>query len=175
VSADGIANRGQASAAILLRAQGNLMEVGTLKVLMTIPITQPEFSFHYSGSLSAMDLTRLDAFLDIAELTRIKSGSAQEASFDIDVIAGQASGHVRAIYKDLEIAFLDKRIGSEKGIENRVASLLANALKIRKSNLPGASGTTRDGEVNYTRKPDDEFQQFAWFALRTGVLDIISH
>jgi hypothetical protein len=29
--------------------------------------------------------------------------------------------------------------------------------------------------VNYTRKPDLEFLQFAWFALRTGVMDIISH
>jgi hypothetical protein len=33
----------------------------------------------------------------------------------------------------------------------------------------------KEGEVNYTRRPDDEFQQFAWFALRTGVLDVISH
>jgi len=32
----------------------------------------------------------------------------------------------------------------------------------------------KEGEVNYTRRPDDEFQQFAWFALRTGVLDVIS-
>jgi hypothetical protein len=33
----------------------------------------------------------------------------------------------------------------------------------------------KEGEVNYARRPDEEFQQFAWFALRTGVLDIISH
>ena len=66
LSAEGIANRGQASAAILLRAQGNFMEAATLKVLMSIPITPQNFSLHYSGSLSAMDLTRLDAFLDTA-------------------------------------------------------------------------------------------------------------
>jgi hypothetical protein len=171
----GIANRGEPPAAIQLRGQGDLMNAGTMKVLMTIPITSSNFSLHYSGSLSAMDLTRLDAFLDIAEHTRIKSGSAQEADFEIDVTAGQARGRVRAIYGNLEIAVLGKLTGSEKGLENRVASFLANLLKIRNANAPDASGSMKEGKVNYTRRPDEEFQQFAWFALRTGVLDVISH
>jgi hypothetical protein len=171
---EGIANRGEANAAIQLRGQGDLMNAGTMKVLMTIPIQPPDFSLHYSGSLSAMDLTRLDAFLEIAEHIRIKSGSAQEASFEIDVTAGQARGRVRAIYGNLEMAVLDKQSGTEKGFDNRVASFLMNELKFRNSNAPDASGSMKEGEVNYTRRPNDEFQQFAWFALRTGVLDVIS-
>ena len=151
------------------------MNAGTMKVLMSIPIKPPDFSLHYSGSLSAMDLTRLDAFLDLAEHTRIKSGSAQEATFEIDVTAGQAHGRVHAIYRDLEIAVLDKHTGSEKGLADRVASLFANLLKVRNANAPDASGSVKEGEVDYTRRPDDEFLQFAWFALRTGVLDVISH
>jgi hypothetical protein len=171
---EGIANRGEAAAAIQLRGQGDLMDAGTMKVLMTIPIRPSNFSLHYSGSLSAMDLTRLDAFLEIAEHIRIKSGSAQEASYEIDVTNGQARGQVRAIYRDLEMAVLDKKTGTEKGLDNRVASFLENVLKIRNSNAPDASGSMKEGVVNYTRRPDDEFQQFAWFALRTGVMDVIS-
>jgi hypothetical protein len=171
---EGIANRGEATAAIQLRGQGDLMNAGTMKMLMTIPIRPPDFSLHYSGSLSAMDLTRLDAFLAIAEHTRIKSGSAQEASFEIDVTDGQARGRVRAIYRDFEMAVLDKQSGTEKGIDNRVASFLMNELKFRNSNAPDASGSMKEGKVNYTRRPGDEFQQFAWFALRTGILDVIS-
>lgn len=174
VSAEGIANRCEAPAAILLRAQGDLMGAGTIKVLMTIPVASPDFSLHYSGSLSAMDLTRLDAFLDIAEHTRIKSGSAQEAAFEIAVTAGQARGRVRAIYKDLEIAVLDKQTGTEKGLDNRVASFLANVLKIRNANAPDANGAMKEGNVNYTRRPEDGFLQCVWFALRTGVLDVVS-
>jgi hypothetical protein len=175
MSVEGIANRGEASTAILLRAQGDLMDAGTLKVLISIPITPPDFSLHYSGSLSAMDLTRLGAFLDIAERTRIKSGSAQEVAFEIDVTGGQAHGRVRAIYENLEIAFLDEQTGTEKGFDNRVASFLANLLKIRNSNAPDASGSMKEGEVNYTRRPENEFLQFVWFSLRSGVLDVISH
>jgi hypothetical protein len=175
MSVEGITNRGDASAVILLRAQGDFMNAGVLKVLMTIPVTSPDFSFHYSGSLSAMDLTRLDAFLDIAEHTRIKSGSAKEAAFEIDVSAGQARGRVRAIYKDLKLAFLDKQTGTEKGFDNRAASFLANVFAIRNSNAPDESGSMKEGEVNYTRRPADQFLQFVWFALRSGVLDVISH
>jgi hypothetical protein len=171
---EGIANRAEATAAILLRAQGDFMNAGVLKVLMTIPITPPDFSFHYSGSLSAMDLTRLNTFLEIAERTRIKSGNAQEAAFDINVVDGQARGHMRGIYENLEIAVLDKQTDTKKGLSNRVASFLANAFKIRNSNAPDASGSMKEGEVNYTRRPQDEFLQVAWFALRTGVLDVIS-
>jgi hypothetical protein len=175
LSVKGIANRGEPTAFILLRGQGDLMDAGTLKVVMSIPITPPSFALHYSGSLSAMDLTRLDAFLDIAEHTRIKSGSVEEATFEIEVTAGQARGRVRATYRDLEIAVLDKQTGNDKGLATRVTSFLANVLKIRNANPPKGSGSWKEGAVNYTRRPDEQFQQFAWFALRTGVLDIISH
>jgi hypothetical protein len=173
LSADGIANRGDTSAAILVRAQGRLMDAATLKVVMSIAIAPKDFSLHYTGSLGAMDLTTLDAFLDTAEHIRIKSGAAQEAAFEVDVVAGQAHGHVLAIYTNLQIALLDSQSGSEKGFENYFASFLANMLKIRNSNVPGAPGSMKEGEINYARKPEDVFQQYAWFALRSGVLDVI--
>ena len=88
--------------------------------------------------------------------------------------AGQARGWVRGIYRDLDIAVLDKQTDTEKGLENRIASFLENLLKIRKSNAPDASGSMKEGQVTYTRRPADEFLQFAWFALRSGALDVVS-
>ena len=175
ISVENIATRGKAPAAILLRAQGNLMNAGLLKVLMTIPVASPDFSLRYSGTLGAMDLTRLDAFLDIAEHLRIKSGSVQELTFEIDVSTGHARGRVRAVYKDFKVAVLDKQTGAEKGLDNRFASFLMNVFKIRNSKTRNASGAMGEGKVNYTRKPDDGFMQFVWFALRSGVLDVINH
>jgi hypothetical protein len=175
LSVEGIANRGEAAAPIRLSGQGDLMNAATMKVLMAMPITPTNFSFHYSGSLRTMDLTRLDAFLEIAEHARVRSGSAEEAAFDIEVTSGHARGRVWATYSDFAIAILNKQTGDEKASANRIASFFANALKFRSANAPEGSASRKEGEVNYTRKPDDEFQQFAWFALRTGVLDIISH
>jgi hypothetical protein len=175
LSVDGIANRGEATAAVQLRGQGDLMNAATLKVVMSIPITPPDFTLHYSGSLSAMDLTRLNAFLELSEQVRIQSGSAQEATFEIEVHAGQAIGRVRAIYDDLKVTVLDQQTGTKEGFDNRVASFLANLLKVRTSNAPDALGSMKQGQVNYTRTPENTFLEFVWFALRSGVMDVISH
>ncbi len=175
LSAEGIANRGGAANTIQVQGEGRLMNSGVMRVAMAIPLNQPEFSLRYSGSLAGMDLRRLDAFLDIAESTRIKSGLAEGAAFDIAVTNGHARGRVQAIYQDLEIALLNKETGAEKGFSSRVTSFFMNLIKIRKANLPGMAGGLKEGQVDYGRKPDDEFMQFVWFALRTGVLDVITH
>ena len=171
LSANGIANRGDPAAAILVQAQGNLMDAGTLKIQMSIPITPPTFSLHYSGSLSAMDLTRLGPFLDITTHVRIASGNVQAAAFEIDVIAGQARGQVTAVYGDLKIAVLNKETGTPKAL----ASFLANVLKVRNANSPNVAYPMKRGKVSYTRNPQDEFLEFAWLGMRSGVLDVISH
>ncbi len=173
LSVEGIDNRGDASAAVQVRGQGSLMNAGTLNVLISIPMGSP-FSVHYSGSLGAMDLARLNAFLDISDHTRIKSGRAEEATFKVDVTGDRARGHVRATYRDLAIAVLDKKNGTEKGFDNRFASFFANLLKIRNSNVPRSSGSRKEGKIEYTKKPEDTFPQLVWYALRTGVVDIIS-
>jgi hypothetical protein len=175
LSVAGIANQGAATATIELQGQGDLMSAGTLKVVMSIPITPSDFTLRYSGSLSAMDLTRLDAFLELAEHIRIQSGTVQEAAFEIEVNAGQAIGRVRAIYDDLKITVLDQQTGTKQGFDNRVASFLANVLKVRTANAPDALGSMNQGDVNYLRAPEETFLEFVWFALRSGVMDVISH
>jgi hypothetical protein len=173
ISAKGLVSRAPPGTAMSIQAEGNLMNAGTMKVAMSLPVVSPDFSLTYSGSLSAMDMTHLNAFLEIAERIRITSCQAKGATFEVRVKAGHATGSVQSIYRDLEIAFLDKDTGSEKGVLNRAESFLANTFKIRNANLPDRSGAVRIGKVNYERKPDDTFIKFIWFALRSGVLDSI--
>jgi hypothetical protein len=173
ISAKGLISQAPPGTAMSIQAQGNLMNAGTLKVAMSLPVVSPDFSLSYSGSLSAMDITRLNAFLEIAENFRITSCRAESATFDIQVKAGRATGNVYPIYRDLNIAFLNQETGSEKGLLNRTESVLANTFKIRNASLPDTSGKVRAGKVNYERKPGDTFLQFIWFALRSGVLDSI--
>ena len=63
----------------------------------------------------------------------------------------------------------------ETGLVNRLESWIANAFKVSNSNLPDAAGSLREGKVSGARRPADGFLQFAWRALRSGVLDLISH
>jgi len=149
------------------------MKTSTMKVLMIIPVASRETSFRYSGSLDRMDLTRLNSFLEVGEGLRIKSGTLQHATFDVNVTAGHASGTLRVTYRDLTIAFRDSGTGSERGAYNRITSYIANAWKIRGTNLSEKSGLMKIGKVNYTRKPDDTFLQLVWFSVRSGVGDVV--
>ncbi len=175
MSADGITNRGEASAAIRLQAQCKFMNAAALKVQMTIPLSLRGFSLHYSGSLGAMDLTRLNAFVVPVDSTRIESGRAAGATFEVGVTAGQARGRVRAIYKDLKIAFLNKQTDSSRGFGRHLGSFFANTFKIRAGNAQNSAGVEKEGDVNYTRLSKDEFVEFVWFALRSGVMDLLRH
>ena len=175
LSIQGIANRAELSTSMVVRATSRFMNAGALTLLLNMPVASTNLSLHYSGSLTAMDLGHLDNFLVPAEQMRIKSGSAQGATFDIVVDSGRARGSVRGSYEDLKIAFLDKQTGSEKGLENRLSSLVANAFKIRSSNHADVLARPKEGRVEYVRGTQDGFVQYLWFALRTGVLDLISH
>jgi hypothetical protein len=52
--------------------------------------------------------------------------------------------------------------------------LLVNTLKVRNASAPDASDSLREGNVDYTREPDDELMQLIRFALLGGVLNVIS-
>jgi len=173
LGAEGITNRGQTADSIVLRAQGKMMDAGLLKMRLAVPAASPDLSFKCSGSLGAMDLTRLGPFLSIVEHYDISSGRAIGAEFWITVASGRARGRVQANFSDLTIAVLDKSTGSEKGLDNRIASFLANQFKIRGTNSPEASAPMKVGRVNYRRKPSDTFLQVVWYALKSGVLDVI--
>ncbi len=174
ISAKEIANTAAGGQVIGLTAEGRLMDAGTMTVQLRIPVAPSTLAFHYSGKLSAIDLTRLDEYMDGAGRIQIRSGSSSEAWFDIDVVDGHAHGALRGVYQDLKVAVVDLDTGSERGVANRVATILTNQLKVRNENTPDQAGALKAGKVDYARKPEETFLQFAWLALRTGVLDLIS-
>jgi hypothetical protein len=171
--AEGIANHGRPGAAAVIHAQCNFMKAGTMNVFMSIPLASQELSYQYSGSMSTMDLSALNAFLETAEQTRIKKGVLQEATFKINVISGQAGGNVRAIYRDLTLVFINKQTRSEKGILNRIPALIVSTLKLRGTNVPDKSGSMKIGTVKHARQRDEHFLEFTWFALRSGVGNVV--
>jgi hypothetical protein len=174
ISAKEIANVAGGGQAIALVGEGKLMDAATMTVQMRIPAAPSTLAFQYSGKLSAMDLTRLDEYMNGSGSIQIRSGSASEALFDIDVVGGHAHGTVRGAYRDLQVTVVDRDTGSEKGVASRAATILTNYLKVRKENTPDKAGALKAGKVDYARKPEENFLQFAWLALRSGVFDLIN-
>ncbi len=173
ISAEGIASHGDLGSVIILRAQGILANAGRAEVVISIPTGAPEFSFRYSGSLSSMNLSALNSFLEPVEFMRIKEGALQEATFTIVVVSGRALGSLRGVYKDLTIASINKKTGSEKGFSDKLTSFIANNFKVHGTNVPDQPESFKIGKVKYVRDRDDTFIQFVWYALRTGVHDVV--
>jgi hypothetical protein len=157
----------------VIHGEGLFMNSGVMKLFVTIPLTSKNFSLQYSGSVSAMDVTKLNSFIEASEHQRIKSGVLESANFNIDVNSGHASGTLRVAYKHLSIAILNKKTGSEKGIFDWISSLYGKIFIIRGHNMPDKKGLMKIGIVKYTREPDEPFIQFLWLALRTGVGDVV--
>jgi hypothetical protein len=173
VSISGFSNQRIRPDTTIINGEGIFMNSSKMKLFMAIPLTSKDFSLRYSGSLGVMDVTELNSFIEPGENQRIKSGILQSAAFNINVISGRTSGTLRAEYKDLTLAVINKETGSEKGIINRISSFYAKIFVIRGTNMPDDKGAMKIGETKYTRNPDDYFFQFIWFALRNGVADIV--
>ena len=168
----GIDNQAGPGAPVAVRAKAKFMKAGTMLVEMSIPLGLPTFSLEYSGALSAMNLSALNTFLETAEQIRIITGVLHSATFAIHVEAGRASGTVRAVYRDLSLAAINKRTGSESGFADNITSFIANTFKLHQTNVPDKSGKLKIGQVKYMRARDDPFFRFEWFALRSGVKDV---
>ena len=169
----GIASNSGPAAGASVQARAIFMGGGTVTMAMSIPLSVRQFSFRYSGSLGGMDLSRLNPWLEPSDQTRIKSGMLGSASFAIDVRAGSATGSVNAVYRDLVVASISGRTGSERGLIERFASWVAKNVKIRGTNTPDKSGAMKIGTVKYARKKNEPFFGFTWFALRTGLGDVV--
>lgn len=169
-SAKGIANQGSPGASFVIRTQAQFVKAGTIKLVMTIPVATRECSFKYSGSLSGMELSALNSFLEVSDHMRIKAGVLEEATYEVDVVSGRANGTVTGVYRDLKLAAINKDTRSEKGFMDRITSFIGNTFTIRRNNVPGSM---KIGKVQRVRLRDDPFFQYEWFALRAGVQDVI--
>lgn len=172
VLARGIANHSTIPDTAVIQGEGVFMNSGKMKLSMIYPLTSKKFSLKYSGSVGPMDVTKLNSFIVTAEHHRIKSGNIQSARFNINVNSGYASGTLKAEYRNLTIAILNKKTGSERGIFDRIASFFGKIFIIRGSNIPDDNGNMKIGEIKYARKPNDYFTQFLWFALRGSIADV---
>lgn len=157
-----------------LHASTRLMDAAPLTVRLTLPPASPSLAFQYSGQLGPMDLTRLNPYLRGAGSFEIKSGLTAGATFAIAVTDSRARGALQGTYEDLQITVLDRTTGDDDTLTTRLATLLANQLRVRPHNTPDLPAPLKTGQIDYTRAPEDTFLQFSWLALKTGLTDLLT-
>ena len=172
--AEGVTNHADSARIITIRLAARFNQSGNIQARIAIPVAAHAFTLDYSGSADRTDLRAFNTWMEPNEHKRVNAGILQSAAFDIKVRRGVAKGSVRAIYKDFSLSSLSGKgkARSSKGIFQRFTSFLMS-LKLRGTNEPDRKGAMKIGAVSYTRKPDDAFFQYLWFALRGGISEII--
>jgi hypothetical protein len=154
-------------------ADASFMGSAPMALRLAIPTGTPEFSFTYSGSLGKMNLDRLNPWMLQAENTRITGGLAHKATYAISVVDGRATGRVDAAYEGLVLAMVDKRTKGAGGVMATFKSFVTNRFVIRGTNMPGASGGMKSGNVMYVHARAEPYFGFLWKALRAGLGDLV--
>jgi hypothetical protein len=173
VSITGVSNYTDPPDTAIVLADGLFMNAAPMTLFMSIPLSSPDFSLRYSGSLGAMQASALNVFLEPCEHVRVTSGNLRSATYEIAVDAGRARGSLKIIYDHLRISVLDKKTGSARGILDRLASLFGRIFIIHGSNERDSDGVLALGKIRLRRATEDYFLQYLWFALRSGVADIV--
>jgi hypothetical protein len=168
----GMRTQGGAGDSAILVAHGMMMRQGRMEVRIALPLDAQGPAFRATGTLGEMPIASLNPFLEIAEQTRLETGSIHAVNFEIAATTRGSAGTIHAAYKDLKVVALD-HTGSENGVANTLMSIFANNVKLRTTNLPDASGSMKIGTIHHVRAADEAFLEYAWFSVRSGLKDIV--
>lgn len=148
-----------------------LEDKAKLSVAMNLPLLSEKISFDYKGHLESMSVLPLNNQLEVADLTKLTSGTIKYVDFSVQVDDRLASIFVKPIYKNLKIKKLDKETRTT-GLLGKIASLFANSFVIKESN-PDNSGKTKIGRIIYFKKQYDTFLDLVWISVKNGIGKVV--
>lgn len=155
---------------VKIYAKGAFQKTAVMELEITLPLNVQQNTFDAVASLSSLELSAFNTFLPVAENIKVKSGWVQKASFRLKVRGRQATGVVIPQYVNFELEVLDKAT-KKASFWDKIASFLANWLKIKNNNVPGED--MKVGTIAYTIPKDASVFQALWFPVRDGLGKVI--
>lgn len=152
-----------------VRLNSYLMGAGPLEAEFTFNLTDSARSYTYKGWVGAMDLEKLNKAVMPFGLVEIKSGWLDKLSFDFKADRYAAKGNVSFLYHNLKVHILKMDTVAQKYRHRAIASLLANALIVKRNNPDKPGDKPRTYNINYVRQPDTPFFKSVWKTLGIGI------
>jgi hypothetical protein len=152
-----------------VRLNSMLMDEGSMDLEMTLNLTDSARSYAYKGSVGTMDMEKLNKATMPFGLVEITSGTLDKLSFDIKADRNLSKGNVTFLYHNLKIHILKIDTLTSRYKQRAIASLLANALIVKRNNPDYLGAIPRTFDVNYIRKPDTAFFKTVWKTLSIGI------
>lgn len=114
-----------------------------------------------------MEASKLNPLIEkIASIT-ITSGEINAMYFGFSANDTKATGHMKLLYEQLEVAFINKQTGETNAFIEQAKSLIANIVVIESNPMPGEE--FRPGIIDYERDPERFLFRYVVKALMTGM------
>ncbi len=128
------------------------------------------FSHQIRGSMSELDLTRLNDSMSEWLFVRVGSGTLDQLDFYFSADDDRARGEMHFIYHDLEIRFLDEET-LEETRNRRLRSFFANLIRVRSENT---FDDPRTGTIDFERDKTRSIFNYWWKSVASGLEDSVT-
>lgn len=148
-----------------LTASAKIMDKGSLKASLTIPINDKNNAFNFSGSLGRMDMRVFNSILVPNSHIRIRKGIIDRAEISARCDNRQAKGEMKLFYRNLKISLLKVKKGGiykKRGFKSLVANIFL------RQNNPKPGKPLKVGEILYIREQPISIFAYIWKAILSG-------
>lgn len=150
-----------------LRCSALLMGKGNMEVLLKSNLFDIQNIFTVTGTLSGMDISDMNPYLEKSALIYVTSGRLDKMDFNFTANSTEANGTMTMLYNGLDIAVKNKNTDDTTAFKERLISLIVNIKVINANPLPGKE--TRVGIIKYERDPEKFLFAYCAKAILSGI------
>jgi len=150
-----------------LNATALLMGKSKISVLLKARIFDSQNTFSVNGTLSEMEVSELNPFLEKNVFITISSGKMKAMNFSFSANNTKASGNVKLLYQGLNLTVINKQTGGTTAIKEQIKSAIANIIVMKSNPMPGKE--VRPGIIEFDRDPERFLFNYCFKAIMSGI------
>lgn len=135
-----------------LRFNSFLMGKSKMSILLKSRIYDSRNSFSVNGTLSAMDISVMNPYLENNAFIYVTSGKLDGMDFSFTANSTEANGTMTMLYTGLDLTIKNKKTDDTTAFKERLKSLIVNIKVIDSNPLQGKEA--REGIIKYERDPE---------------------
>lgn len=142
------------------------MDAARLHVEIAYPLSDEHDEHYIRAELDSINPKAAQDMLLYAGFLRVNSGMVHNLQAEITLNDSAATGTVKLIYSDLDIALTSKRHPDTKGIKEFLTDIFTDYFLIEKENT---ADDPRIGEIHFEREKEKSIFAYWWKALLSGI------
>lgn len=142
------------------------MDAARLHVEIAYPLSDEHDEHYIRAELDSINPKAAQDMLLYAGFLRVNNGMVHNLQAEITLNDSAATGAVKLIYSDLDIALTSKRHPDTKGIKEFLTDIFTDYFLIEKENT---ADDPRIGEIRFEREKEKSIFAYWWKALLSGI------